>query len=102
MSYKYAYGEQISSSYNKKQKRFNYGPYEIYCATYDLYTGKRIQFSDLFFEGEDYGAELYEFMKGKMTSLPKMKIKSFGKFTKLYITDYLSITDRLNRFSVVI
>ena len=37
-----------------------------YCATYDLYTGKRIQFSDLFFEGEDYGAELYEFMKGKI------------------------------------
>ena len=52
LSYKYAYGEQISSSYNKKQKRFNYGPYEIYCATYDLYTGKRIQFSDLFFEGQ--------------------------------------------------
>ena len=52
----------------KKQKRFNYGPYEIYCATYDLYTGKRIQFSDLFFEGEDYGAELYEFMKGKIAT----------------------------------
>ena len=68
LSYKYAYGEQISSSYNKKQKRFNYGPYEIYCATYDLYTGKRIQFSDLFFEGEDYGAELYEFMKGKIAT----------------------------------
>ena len=46
--------------------------------------------------------KMNEFMKGKMTSLPKMKIKSFGKFTKLYIADYLSITDRLNRFSVVI
>ena len=26
--------------------------------------------------------KMNEFMKGKMTSLPKMKIKSFGKFTK--------------------
>lgn len=68
MSYKYAYGELINRTSRKDSKIFNYGPYEIYCATYDLYTGKRIQFSDLFFEGEDYGAELYEFMKGKIAT----------------------------------
>ena len=68
LSYKYAYGELINRTSRKDSKIFNYGPYEIYCATYDLYTGKRIQFSDLFFEGEDYGAELYEFMKGKIAT----------------------------------
>ncbi len=49
LSYKYAYGELINRTSRKDSKIFNYGPYEIYCATYDLYTGKRIQFSDLFF-----------------------------------------------------
>ena len=64
----YAYGELINRTSRKDSKIFNYGPYEIYCATYDLYTGKRIQFSDLFFEGEDYSTELYEFMKGKIAT----------------------------------
>ena len=42
--------------------------------------------------------KMNEFMKGKMTSLPKMKIKSFGKFTKfmavlLKMSSLLSIAE---------
>lgn len=68
LSYKYAYDDIISGSSSKKQKIFNYGTYETYCATFDLYTGKKLKFSDLFFEGEDYSVELYGFIKSKIAS----------------------------------
>ena len=91
LSYKYAYGEQISSSYNKKQKRFNYGPYEIYCATYDLYTGKKIQLSDLFFEGEDYSTELYELMQSKMS------VGGYGNYIK---RDFSTLEQNYEKFTL--
>ena len=91
LSYKYAYGEQISSSYNKKQKRFNYGPYEIYCATYDLYTGKKIQLSDLFFEGEDYSTELYELMQSKMS------VGGYGNYIK---RDFSTLEKNYEKFTL--
>jgi len=59
----YNYGNNIYEEYGEQR---NYGAYDAYCATYDLYTGKKLKFSDLFFEGEDYSTEVYEFMQSEI------------------------------------
>ncbi len=75
--YKYHYGDIISFTGDYIQ---NSGVYKVYSATYDLYIGKKIQFSDLFFEGEDYSTELYEFMQGRIAT------EGFGTYIKREFT----------------
>lgn len=63
--YKYHYGDIEDFIGDILQSS---GVYKVYSATYDLYTGKKIKFSDLFFEGEDYSTELYELMQSKIAT----------------------------------
>ncbi len=55
----------------------SYGIYKSYCALHMIYTqAKKIQLSDLFFEGEDYSTELYELMQSKMS------VGGYGNYIK--------------------
>lgn len=74
----YNYGDNLSHFEGSDIR--NLGVYDVCCATYDLYTGKKLQFSDLFFEGEDYSAEIYELMQSEIGK------QQLGQFTKREFT----------------
>jgi len=74
----YNYGDNLSNFEGSDIR--NLGIYDVCCATYDLYTGKKLKFSDLFFEGEDYSAEIYELMQSEIGK------QQLGQFTKREFT----------------
>ena len=88
MGYNYSFGGGIKTYGEYSQ---NIGPYKLYCATYDLYTGEQLKFSDLFFEGEDYSTELYEFMQDKIAK------KELGKYMK---RDFYTLTPDYELFTI--
>lgn len=86
--YKYRYGDIVNFIGDNLQ---NSGIYKSYCATYDLYTGKKIQLSDLFFEGENYSTELYELMQSKMS------VEGYGNYVK---RDFLTLEQNYEKFTL--
>lgn len=86
--YKYRYGDIVNFIGDNFQ---NSGIYKSYCATYDLYTGKKIQLSDLFFEGEDYSTELYELMQSKMS------VGGYGNYIK---RDFTTLEKNYEKFTL--
>lgn len=86
--YKYRYGDIVNFIGDNIQ---NSGIYKSYCATYDLYTGKKIQLSDLFFEGENYSTELYELMQSKMS------VEGYGNYVK---RDFLTLEQNYEKFTL--
>ena len=86
--YKYRYGDIVNFIGDSSQ---NNGIYKSYCATYDLYTGKKIQLSDLFFEGEDYSTELYELMQSKMS------VEGYGNYVK---RDFSTLEQNYEKFTL--
>ena len=86
--YKYRYGDIVNFIGDNFQ---NSGIYKSYCATYDLYTGKKIQLSDLFFEGEDYSTELYELMQSKMS------VEGYGNYIK---RDFTTLEKNYEKFTL--
>lgn len=88
IGYNYSYGEWVIS-YGDYSR--NFGPYKVYCATYDLYTGEQLKFSDLFFKGEDYSTELYEFMQDKISK------KELGNYIK---RDFYTLTPDYELFTI--
>ena len=74
----YNYGDNLSRFEGSTIR--NLGVYDVRCATYDLYTGKKLQFSDLFFEGEDYSTEIYELMQSEIGK------QQLGQYTKREFT----------------
>ena len=87
--YRYMYGEIYGNVMGKEVR--SYGIYKSYCATYDLYTGKKIQLSDLFFEGEDYSTELYELMQSKMS------VGGYGNYIK---RDFSTLEKNYEKFTL--
>lgn len=87
--YRYMYGEIFGDVAGSSVR--NYGTYKSYCATYDLYTGKKLQFSDLFFEGEDYSTELYELMQSKIS------VGGYGSFIK---RDFSTLEQNYEKFTL--
>ncbi len=87
--YRYMYGEIYGHVMGEEVR--SYGIYKSYCATYDLYTGKKIQFSDLFFEGEDYSTELYELMQSKMS------VGGYGNYIK---RDFSTLEQNYEKFTL--
>ena len=83
------YGEIYGNVMGKEVR--SYGIYKSYCATYDLYTGKKIQLSDLFFEGEDYSTELYELMQSKMS------VGGYGNYIK---RDFSTLEKNYEKFTL--
>lgn len=86
--YGYSYGSpyKISTDYEGA-----HGTYKLYCKTYDLYTGKEVQFSDLFFEGEDYGTEVYELMQSKITT------EGYGNYIK---REFIVLPQNYDKFTL--
>lgn len=87
--YRYMYGEIYGNVMGEEVR--SYGIYKSYCATYDLYTGKKIQLSDLFFEGEDYSTELYELMQSKMS------VGGYGNYIK---RDFSTLEKNYEKFTL--
>jgi len=66
ISYRYQYGDFVNMASDTYKIIHNYGPYMSYCAVFDIYTGEKLSFGDMFFKGEDYSTDLYEFLQLKI------------------------------------